>query len=841
MSLKEDLEAKITREELRLAELEAEIAATASRLAKLRSQLTAQARVQMVTPWKPFPTTAGAPSTNAAKVALFRSLFRGREDVFPRRWENVKKGRSGYALACGNEWEPSLCEKKRSFGTSRRATCGECTNQAFIPVSNEEIAKHLRGDHVMGVYPLLTDETCWFLATDFDDKTWQEDAVAFAETCKLQGIEMALERSRSGNGAHAWIFFASPVPAVTARKLGCFLITETMARRYQLSMKSYDRLFPSQDTMPKGGFGNLIALPLQRHARGAGNSVFVDAALRPWSDQWEFLAGLKRNETTFVCAIADKASRRGQVIGMRMSEITDEDDRTPWSRSPSGRPKKVAVTEALPATVKAVLSQRLFIEKAGLPSAVLNQLLRLAAFQNPEFYKKQRMRLSTALTPRVIACGEDLGEHIALPRGCLTEAEAMLREYGTVLRIEDKRERGKAVNFTFQGALTSLQEQAVNEMLKHDTGVLVAPPGIGKTVIGTYLIASRKTSTLILVHRKPLLDQWIGQLALFLGIRTKDVGQIGAGNVKPNGHLDVAMVQSLVRRGIVSDFLAGYGQVIQDEAHHSPAVSFERILAEVKAKYVVGLTATPQRRDGLHPILHMQLGPVRFAVNAKNKDARRPFAQKLIVRETGFLPTGLHEGADIQELYSALAADQLRNDLIFDDVIRALEEKRSPILLTERRDHLEHFANRLRNFTRNLVVLHGGMTSRERQSVIAQLASIPENEERLLIATGRYIGEGFNDARLDTLFLALPVSWKGTLIQYTGRLHRLHSCKTEVRIYDYVDSAIPMMMKMFEKRLRGYRAIGYAREEEPLKLRELKDEAVVEFDDEALCSFDEDP
>jgi superfamily II DNA or RNA helicase len=841
MSLKEDLEAKITKEQVRLAELEVEIAATAAQLAELRRQLTTEAFVQVVSPWQPILPAAGAPATNAAKVALLRSLFRGREDVFPRRWENLKKGRSGYAPACRNEWEHGLCEKKRGLGASRRATCGECSNQDFIPVSNEEIANHLRGDQVMGVYPLLTDETCWFLAADFDDKTWQEDAAAFTETCKLKGIEMALERSRSGNGAHAWIFFASPVPAVAARKLGCFLITETMTRRHQLSMKSYDRLFPSQDTMPKGGFGNLIAIPLQRHARDAGNSVFVDAAFRPWPDQWAFLANVKGNDVTFVCAVADQASRRGQVIGVRVSDTTDEDGPAPWTRSPSGRPRKVAITEALPAEVKAVLSQRLFIEKAGLPSSLLNQLLRLAAFQNPEFYKKQRMRLSTALTPRVIACGEDLREHIALPRGCLPEAEAMLREYGVTLRIEDERERGKEVDFTFQGVLTSLQEQAVKEMLAHDTGVFVAPPGIGKTVVGTYLIATRKTSTLILVHRKPLLDQWVGQLALFLGVGSKDIGQIGAGNVKPNGYLDVAMVQSLIRRGSVSDVVAGYGQVIQDEAHHSPAVSFERVLAEAKAKYVVGLTATPQRRDGLHPILHMQLGPVRFAVDAKNQDARRPFAQKLIVRETGFLPIGLDEDADIQKLYSALAADQRRNDLIFDDVVRALEERRSPILLTERRDHLEHFADRLRGFTRNLVVLHGGMKPRERRNVIAQLASIPEDEERLLVATGRYIGEGFDDARLDTLFLALPVSWKGTLIQYTGRLHRLRSGKTDVRIYDYVDSAIPMMKKMFEKRLRGYRAIGYAREEESLGHRELKDEPVIEFDDEAVRSFDDDP
>ena len=312
-----------------------------------------------------------------------------------------------------------------------------------------------------------------------------------------------------------------------------------------------------------------------------------------------------------------------------------------------------------------------------------------------------------------------------------------------------------------------------------------------------------------MVHRKPLLDQWIAQAAQFLGIDTRAIGQIGAGKNRPNGLLDVAMVQSLVRKGSVSDLVAGYGQVIQDEAHHCPAVSFERVLTEVKAKYVVGLT-TPQRRDGHDPILPMQLGPVRFAVGAKSQAARRPFEHKLVIRQTTFSAKSLPMGAGIQELYAALAADRHRNNLIFEDVVRALEEKRSPILLTERRDHLERLVERLRGWTRNLLVLHGGMKPKERRAVFEQLSSIPDGEQRLLVATGRYIGEGFDDARLDTLFLALPVSWKGTLIQYTGRLHRLHPGKSEVRIYDYVDHAVSMLMKMFEKRLRGYRAIGYA-------------------------------
>jgi len=588
-----------------------------------------------------------------------------------------------------------------------------------------------------------------------------------------------------------------------------------------------------------GGFGNLIALPLQRQARDVGNSVFVDSEFRPWSDQWAFLAGMKRLDVSFVLDLVEEASRRGQVLGIRKNDTRDEEDQTPWNRLPSGRPRETAISEPLPQKVKSVLSQRLFIEKEDLPSPILNQLMRLAAFQNPEFYKKQNMRLSTALTPRVISCAEDLSKHIALPRGCLSEARALLREYGVTLEVEDKREDGIPVDFEFQGTLTPVQKQAVKKLLAHDTGVFVAPPGIGKTVVGTYLVAARKRNTLILVHRKPLLDQWRNQLAMFLGIAPKEIGQIGAGKSKPNGRLDVAMVQSLVRKGEVAVIVAGYGQVIHDEAHHSPAVSFERILAEVKARYIVGLTATPQRRDGHHPILHMQLGPIRFAVDARSQAAQRPFLHKLIVRETGFLPEGLPEGVSIQALYAALASDQKRNDMIFEDVVRALEAKRSPILLTERRDHLEHFADRLQSFTRNLVVLHGGMKPKERREVAARLAEIPNGEERLLIATGRYIGEGFDDARLDTLFLALPVSWKGTLIQYTGRLHRLHPGKKEVWIYEYVDRAVPTRMRMFERRLRGYRAIGYARDESPLDLQETETGYVIEYDEEALRRLEE--
>ncbi len=826
---REELLEAIAAEKVVLARLEREQADARAKLAALEAALAScgaepQIRVQL-----PVPIEAHVPRTSAEKVKLFRSLFRGREDVFPTRFVAKKTGKPGYAPACRNKFVKGVCELPK-------VKCGECPNQAFLPFDDAAVTGHLTGRHVMGVYPLLDDETCWFLAVDFDKGSWVDDVRAFAATCRRVGLPPVIEKSRSGNGAHAWFFFSSPLPASVARKMGCYLITETMARRHQLSMDSYDRLFPSQDTMPRGGFGSLIALPLQREPRRNGNSVFLDEQLHPYPDdqQWAYLATIPRIDPRTVAMIAGEATRHGAVIGVRLAE-TVGDDPTPWARLPSRKSKPLVITQPLPPRVRAVLAQRLFVEKVGLPSPLIDQIKRLAAFQNPEFYKKQSMRLSTATTPRVIACAEDLPQHVGLPRGRQVELETLLRGHGVALDVVDDRVAGEALGHRFRGKLTSVQDRAVKALLGHEIGVFVAPPGVGKTVVGTYLVAERGCSTLVLVHRRPLLDQWLAQLALFLGIEPKEIGQIGAGKKTGNGKLDVAMIQSLVRRDRVEDLVAGYGQVIVDECHHGSAASFERVLAEVKARYVVGLTATPQRRDGQHSIAEMQLGPVRFVVDPKSQAAQRPFAHTLVARDTGF-KTSDESQLTIQDLYAALAADEKRNHLILDDVIQALEQRRSPILLTERRDHLEFFAAKLAKFARNLVVLQGGMGAKERRGVKERLADIPDNEERLLLATGRYIGEGFDDARLDTLFLALPVSWKGTLIQYTGRLHRLHPRKTEVRIFDYVDRDVPMLRRMFEKRLRGYRAIGYARGEAPLGYAAPAQETVVEYDDDVIQS-----
>lgn len=783
----------INQELLHLANLADERRRVHQRLEALQAQLRAQGTQP--------PQTEGSSLTNNAKIALFRRLFRGREDVYPKLWVSGKTGKKGYSPVCSNEWLPGTCGKPK-------VKCGECPNQEFAALGDREVAAHLKGDHVIGVYALLPDETCWFLAVDFDKHAWTDDVAAFREACKAHDVPVAVERSRSGNGAHAWFFFAAPINASTARKLGCFLLTDAMARRHQVKLDSYDRLFPNQDTMPRGGFGNLIALPLQGQARRQGNSVFVDEAMEPYRDQWGYLASIELMAPAKIEALVQHAERRDQVLGVRIA-VTEEDP-TPWVRRPT--PTRVRISGPLPEAIDVVLANCVFVPKEGLPTALMNQVVRLAAFQNPEFYKKQAMRMSTVGTPRILTCAEEHSHHLALPRGCLPELAELCRDHRITCRVDDRREPGVPVDFTFQGELSPLQRLASESLIADDFGVFVAPPGIGKTVVAIHTIAARGRSTLVLVDRKPLLEQWRAQLAQFLAIPLKEVGQIGGGKDRLTGRIDVAMLQSLSRRKEDAPALDGYGHVVVDECHHVAAQSFERVLNRLKPRFVTGLTATPYRRDGQQPIIHMQCGPTRFEIDTRQQQALRPLERRLIVRETGFQAPALASESTIQPYYAALVADEARNALILQDVADALAEGRSPILLTERKDHLEALAANLRPHVRHLVVLAGGMTPKQQRETTARIAAIPPDEERLLLATGRYIGEGFDDARLDTLFLALPVSWKGTIVQYAGRLHRPYVGKSEVRIYDYVDGGVPMLAGMFGKRLRGYRKIGY---EEP--------------------------
>ncbi|MGH9222144.1 MAG: TOTE conflict system archaeo-eukaryotic primase domain-containing protein, partial [Vicinamibacterales bacterium] len=749
-------------------------------------------------------------SPSQAKIRLFRSLFRGRDDVYPRRFESRKTGKAGYAPACANEWVRGICEKPR-------IKCAECPNRRFLPVTDDVIRWHLSGldadgqPFVAGVYPLLQDETCFFLAVDFDKAGWREDAIAFLEACGRLSVPAALERSRSGRGAHVWFFFEEAIPAALARRLGSHLLTETMEGRPDIGLDSYDRLFPNQDTMPQGGFGNLIALPLQKAPRQQDNSVFLDDQLVPWADQWAFLGSVRKISRTQLERIVQEGERRGGILGVRLPPQDDEEDE-PWRAAPSRHRKEPAIVGQLPQTLEVVLANQIYIAKEGLHAGLRNRLLRLAAFQNPEFYKTQAMRLSTYDKPRVIACAEDHPRHIGLPRGCLDDLRQTLTDAGVHTVIRDERYAGRPLDVTFRGELRPEQKVAAKAMLAHETGVLAATTAFGKTVISASIIAQRGVSTLVLVHRHQLLDQWIERLATFLGIPVKSIGRIGGGRSRPTGLLDVAIIQSLVRKGVVDDRVADYGQLIVDECHHLSAHSFEQVARQTKARFVMGLSATVARKDGHHPIIFMQCGPVRHRVNARVQAAAHPFEHYVLVQPTAFQAqrsADADKRVEFQAIYQELVDDELRTRRICDDVIESVRDGRSPLVLTERNDHLDRLEQGLASGVRHLVVLRAGMGKKQRQGMLARLAAIPREEPRVILATGKYVGEGFDDPRLDTLFLTLPVSWRGTIAQYAGRLHRLYDGKREVRVYDYVDVNVPMLARMFDRRCRGYEAVGY--------------------------------
>ncbi|NDH51893.1 MAG: restriction endonuclease subunit R [Betaproteobacteria bacterium] len=747
-------------------------------------------------------------STALAKVALFRSLFRGRDDLYARRFESTTTGKSGYAPACANEWVRGICRKPQ-------IKCADCSHRAFLPMTDQVVYRHLSGHapgepphraFVAGVYPLLEDETCFFLAADFDKAGWQDDAAAFVQACHRLHLPVALERSRSGQGGHVWLFFETALPAAMARRLGSHLLTEAMEARPDIGLDSYDRLFPSQDTMPRGGFGNLIALPLQKGPRELRNSVFLDDDFTPWADQWAFLASVGRLGRAQVEGIVREAEQRGRILGVRLP-MQEEGEDEPWTLPASRRRKEPPIAGELPRTLELVLvlADQIYIAKQGLPPGLMNRLMRLAAFQNPEFYRAQSMRLSTYGKPRVITCAEDHPLHLALPRGCLDDVRRTLKDLGVRATLRDERCSGQPLELCFHGELRPEQMVAAQALLAHETGVLAATTAFGKTVVAAWLIAHRGVSTLVLVHRQQLLDQWIERLSAFLGLPASAIGRIGGGRRRPNGRIDVALIQSLVHKGVVADQVADYGQLIVDECHHLPAQSFEQVARRTKARFVVGLSATVERKNGHHPIIFMQCGPVRHRVNAKAQAVARPFEHRVLVRPTAFQSgSGAEPDArvEFQALVRELVDDQLRNRRICDDVAESVQSGRSPLVLTERTDHLERLAQLLAADVRHLVVLRAGAGKKRQRAVAEQLAAIPRDEARVILATGRHVGEGFDDARLDTLFLTLPVSWRGTIAQYAGRLHRLCEGKREVRIYDYADLEVPMLARMFERRCR---------------------------------------
>lgn len=772
-------------------------------------------------------------SSPSEKIRLFRSLFRGRADVYALRWHSEKTQKSGYSPVCANEWQPGLCEKGR-------VSCAKCPNRVLRPLDDAAIYRHLagrdaQGRDVIGLYPMLPDETCYLLALDFDDANWQDCARAVASVCRAHSIPFALERSRSGQGAHVWLFFAEAIPCAKARQLGDALLSAAMDACGGISFTAYDRMFPNQDTLPAGGFGNLIALPLQGRARRQGNSVFLDDSLTPYPDQWAFLStvrtllpGQVNDLLAELCsgrpplgALAEPAEAAGIHAPLADSSPSTSDFPTPWKPQP---PCTLSTQDFKQLSLPIVRGNGLYIQKEHLTPAARNRLIRLAAFRNPDFYKKQAMHFSTHNIPRIISTAAEVDGFLVLPQGCEEALCALLPDAGADYAIQDETCPGRPLRITFTGALRPDQQPAADALLAHRNGVLSATTAFGKTVVAAWLIAQRGVNTLVLVHTQALLNQWQAALSQFLQIdeelppqpkrrgRQRKrclIGQIGGGKNTAAGFVDIAMLQSLVRGGEVDLRVREYGLVIVDECHHVSAAGFEQVLRAVPARYVYGLTATPARADGHGPIIMMQCGPVRYEVSAKEQAERQGFARVVVPRFTRFALSLTTEKATYGKMCEALAQNTLRNDLIVQDARDLLAQGRTPLLLTERLEHAKILAATLRTFCPHVFLLSGCGTVKEKRAQLDELAAVPAGEPLAVVAIGKYAGEGFDLPRLDALLLTMPVVWKGTLTQYTGRLHRAAPGKREVLLYDYVDVRVPMLEQQYRRRLRSYAALAY--------------------------------
>ncbi len=725
------------------------------------------------------------------KITLFKRLFKGRTDAFATRWQN-SKGRGGYSVACHNEWIPSICKKPD-------IKCNECPNRQYKALDDQAIYDHLAGKHVIGLYPLLPDNTCHLLAADFDKVGWQDAVKAMSEACRRYNIPHLIEISRSGNGAHLWVFFSQSVSAREARLLGFGLLDKAMEIYSNLSFESYDRLFPNQDVMPEGGFGNLVALPLQKQVRQHGNSQFVDQALQPFADQWTQLKQIEtvspKQLTELLVKLAPDESR---LLGQ---EIIDS--RPPWEQSAKIKPEKI---DKCPKQVTVTLANHVYFKLDEIPAPLTARLRRLASFSNPVFFKTQALRFSTHKIPRIISCARIEQGYLSIPRGCLDDALELLDENSITATIDDKRELGERLKpLKFLGKLRKNQSAAVRAITKYDTGVLHAPTAFGKTVTAIGIIAKRKTNTLILTHSRQLLDQWKERLHSFL--TDVDIGIVGGGKKKPSGQIDIATYQSLInkRDNTVDPLVQDYGQIIVDECHHISAPRFEMVLNQVRAKYILGLTATPDRQDGHQKIIFMIAGPVRHKVKPEHSEH---FEQRVVVTQlTNRLPIELTNSGErprINNVYRWLTEDDKRTKQIVDDVIEKIADEKHPLVLTERREHAEIINGLLIERGIDSVILKGAMRAKERKAATEQLP-----EAQVVVATGKYVGEGFDLPRLDTLFLAMPIAWKGSLAQYAGRIHREVEGKEQVTIIDYVDVSLPMLQRMFNKREKGYKAMGY--------------------------------
>lgn len=749
------------------------------------------------------------------KLQLFNDLFVGRRDVYARGFQSKKYNRIGYTPACANADNSDLCQRGR-------IRCLDCPNRVFAKLDLKAIKMHLQGQDekgrhfIAGLYPLMVDDTCKLLVVDFDSDNYQTESLNFLSVCDRYHVPAYLERSRSGNGAHVWFFFKDFVKASVARKMATLLLEATMAENSGVTLASFDRLIPNQDTLPEGGFGNLIALPLQRQPRYQGNSVFVDRQFRPFDDQWQYLASIQKLSASDIHRVIDELTQTESHSITPTLSIDDLDGSQPFEIKPwepeTANDQFKRVAESQKQALKIVLANGLYFDKRELSPKLKSVLTRLASFPNPVFFERQAKRFSTRNIPRFITCYEEKGNYLFIPRGLTEKIIGLLDDHCIAYELLDKRSLGTHLNVSFQGTLRPKQRLVANQLLKNETGVLCASTGFGKTIIGLYALAQRGVSTLIITNRKELANQWRVSSEIFLDLPRDSIGTISAGRIKPTGIVDIAMVQTLANQKDWQKEVGRYGMIIVDECHHAAARQYESVLKRYSARFVLGLSATPRRRDGHQPIVYMQCGAMSYRVNNKKENQSQPLMHRLCVRPTTFksaLASSEQRKTRIQDVFKELILDQNRNAFIINDVLEAYREGRFCVVITERREHLEILRQDLSEI-KQLAVLHGLMKAKERVREMAKFKAFSKDlGGTVLLATGKLIGEGFDEAKLDTLFLTMPVSDRSVLIQYVGRLHRLCDQKTEARVVDYRDREDPRLEKMFLKREKVYRAIGY--------------------------------